>query len=262
MFQQDRRFAVFIEPRFLIGPGGLMDYVVNQNVDRAQFVDHVIERFLPRMVKMLERFDVLPNAGSVYTPEVVREVAEVAGAASSHRRDEFGRLFTYELLGRIHAWTGTDEIVCKEPHAILWAGYLSTIFPTAKFIHVIRDPRDVCASVVKRHWGPPNVLAFPDWYNRLMEEAWAAKMTVPEGHYVTVSLDRMVDNPPATFGQLCARLRERKATGDILGKLWDLVTPGDCHRGRFAEDLGLGEAGYVHDYCWRWYKRWLDLSIV
>lgn len=40
----------------------------------------------------------------------------------------------------------------KTPHNLLYTGQLSRIFPEARFIHVLRDGRDVAASLVEMQW--------------------------------------------------------------------------------------------------------------
>ena len=45
----------------------------------------------------------------------------------------------------------------KTPQTIRILPYLWELFPTAKFVHMIRDGRDVCASIVPQRWGPGNV---------------------------------------------------------------------------------------------------------
>lgn len=261
MFQQDPRFAVFIEPRFLIDQGGILDYAVNQTISREEFVRNMVKRFLPRMNVNLERFGILPQADDVFTEQVVFDVDADASAAA-HQRYEYARLFTLSLLGRIHTYLGTQLLVYKTPHVVAWSAYLHLIFPTGKFVHIIRDPRDVCASVVRRNWGPPSVGEFPSWYNRLMRQAWEGKAYLPPDKYTVVSLDRMVNQPAKTFTLLCEKLRVRLPSEITLQKVTRLVNEDDCHRARFAEDLSEKDADFVHARCWRFYKQWLDLSIV
>lgn len=45
----------------------------------------------------------------------------------------------------------------KTPQTINILPYLWELFPTAKFVHLIRDGRDVACSIIPKPWGPMNV---------------------------------------------------------------------------------------------------------
>lgn len=45
----------------------------------------------------------------------------------------------------------------KTPQTIHALDYVWELFPTAKFVHVIRDGRDVACSIIPQRWGPDNV---------------------------------------------------------------------------------------------------------
>jgi len=261
MFQTDRRFAVFIEPRFLIDPGGLLDYLMTKSVTQEQFVENVATRFLPKLVFNLDRFEMLPDAGTVFTEKLVAEVAANADRATNSPT-EFARHFTVGLLGHIHDLTGTSHLVEKTPHTIVWAGDLAQVFGTAWFLHIIRDPRDICASVIPLKWGPKKIVDFPAWYNDLMERAWEQADRVAQRRYIVVNLDSMVENPASTFERLCAMMRLRKPGIVTLGAIRDLCTVEGSSRGRYEHDLTKDEARRVLDQTWEWYRKWLDRSIA
>lgn len=262
MFQQDPRFAVFIEPRFLIDAGGAMDYAVNQTISRDHFNNALRKIFIPHMVGNLIRFDVLAEAEEIYSPQTVDKILEGAGEKAGHDRYLYVRHLTLDLLSLVHNHLGTSLIAYKTPHTVLWAAYLAKIFPTAHFVHIIRDPRDVCASVLPRNWGPSDVRGFASWYNSLMQEAYTAQTYISPDHYVTISLDRLVERPESAYLRLLEALRIGSPPPHTLHEISVLVTPENCHRARFRKDLTPDDADYVHNRTWRSYKLWFGKSIV
>jgi len=259
-FHQDPRFVAFIEPRFIIFPGGLMDYAVNKSITREEFVEEMESRFLPQMIRTMRKFSILPNPGHVYTPKLIRSVDYTTGNAVV-RRHQYARIFTVGLLSEIHKHLGTRRIVHKTPHTIVWAGYLQWIFPDSKFIHIIRDPRDICASVVPLKWGPNKVEDFPAYYNDLMDDAWKARQNVPKERYQVVALETLVGTPSKILRKLYRFLEEKAPTRKTLDTMVEMITPGGAHIGRYTHDLSTQQAQVIREQCWGNYKRWLDLSM-
>ena len=77
-------------------------------------------------------------------------------------RDRFvalQRRFALEVFEGIRV-PGTRVVVDKTPDHALWIDALLTVFPRARILHVVRDPRDVTASLLAAgadwgsHWAP------------------------------------------------------------------------------------------------------------
>lgn len=260
MFQLDPRFAVFIEPRFLIDPGGLLDYVNNNNVTQEQVVRAIATKFRLKMVKNMERFGVLDYAHKVYTEGRILKIARQVQRRTTDPV-EFARHLTIELLSFAHPILGTCEIVEKTPHTIIYASQIREIFRTAYFIHIIRDPLDICSSVVKRSWGPRQVSEFSRWYNSLMTQAWEEMQYIPESRYVTVSLERMVDHPGETFTALCRRTGQLSPQPTILDAVAITCDRKKAHIGRCKRDLTPSDAQDIYENCNTEYQRWLGQAI-
>ena len=76
-------------------------------------------------------------------------------------RDNFARAIS-SVLDQSPAALDKDVIVEKTPLNVLTFEDLAALFPHAKFIHVVRDGRDVAASLLARDWRNPHTGApFP-----------------------------------------------------------------------------------------------------
>jgi hypothetical protein len=79
--------------------------------------------------------------------------------------DELCRNAARFVLDRIAARRpGAEIVVEKSPKHALCADYIARLFPDACFLHVVRDPRDTCASLIDaaatwgRGWAPRNAI--------------------------------------------------------------------------------------------------------
>jgi hypothetical protein len=110
----------------------------------------------------------------------------------------------------------------KTPGYILHLQLLQKTFPNAKFVHIIRDPRDYVCSV-KQAWGRNEFRA---------AERWARTMSVCEGFrsaksnsYLEVTYEALTSNPSEVLEKICA----------FLGIVFE---PEMKNLGRVTENLG------------------------
>ncbi len=95
----------------------------------------------------------------------------------------------------------------KTPGYVIHLELLGTVFPEAKFVHIIRDGRDVALAYVDRdEWGPSSVAdAAHNWKSRVGRGRKAGTRLGPE-RYREVRYEDMVEDPEAMTQQLCAFL--------------------------------------------------------
>ncbi len=116
------------------------------------------------------------------------------------------RRLVHTLLGAAAAINGTAGWVDSSPVNLLWTAALHDLIPDALFVHVIRDGRDVAASVVRR-WGVMDHDAALDWwYKRLLNTNLSADRPdgfVGPGVAHIVRLEALVrDEREATYAAL------------------------------------------------------------
>ena len=79
---------------------------------------------------------------------------------------------------------------------------LRELFPTAQFIHVVRDGRDVALSGYEVHFGPKNAYAAAREWGELLERVGAFAATVPQGDFLEVRYEDLLRSPERTFERL------------------------------------------------------------
>ena len=97
----------------------------------------------------------------------------------------------------------------KTPQNIHVIPYLFELFPTAKFVHLIRDGRDVACSIIPQNWGPDTI---KDAAKRWVEciEKGVAHRDDPE-RYMEVRYEHLATEPE----------REVRRVLDFVGEEWD-----------------------------------------
>ena len=144
----------------------------------------------------------------------------------------------------------------KTPAHIRWADTLLAWYPTARIVHMIRDPRAVYRSELKRRTARPESLPYR-WLVKapllmrafvLLETAWAWAGAVADhrrlrrrypANYIAVRFEDLVRSPEMEVARLCAFLGVRLEPKMLRQKV---VSQG--HR--------LGEAGFDAGAADRW----------
>lgn len=113
----------------------------------------------------------------------------------------------------------------QSPAYVLALPLLEDLFPTARFIHVVRDPRDVVASILPLpFWARSAGVAASDW-NECVAGWWAAERRIPAERRSEVRYEDLVRAPDETLHRLAAALDLTVADTDLAPSL-----PADPHR--------------------------------
>jgi protein-tyrosine sulfotransferase len=88
----------------------------------------------------------------------------IAGGISEAMIDSAVRAFVYEILTQHSKFA--DVLCDKDPFVLKYASYISSLFPNAKFLLLIRDARAVIHSVMTRHLEIPG-FSFSDYRQNL-----------------------------------------------------------------------------------------------
>lgn len=91
----------------------------------------------------------------------------------------------------------------KTPHHALEAELLCSVFPDCRIIHIVRDPRDVVASLLRMPWGSRSAAANARLWLRCVT---AAEQCSGRSNYLRVSYESLACEPDQELRQVCAFL--------------------------------------------------------
>jgi hypothetical protein len=95
----------------------------------------------------------------------------------------------------------------KTPGYVIQLDLLGELFPEARFVHIIRDGRDVALAYVDRpEWGPSTIADGAHYWKSRVGRGRASGERLGSGRYREVRYEDMVDDPEGTARALCAFL--------------------------------------------------------
>ena len=80
---------------------------------------------------------------------------------------------------------------------------INQIFPTAQFIHIIRDGRDVANSVLKMPWGPSDLIQAAEWWHEHIRLGRCMGSILGPQRYLEVKYEDLVDDPEQQLTRIC-----------------------------------------------------------
>jgi hypothetical protein len=101
----------------------------------------------------------------------------------------------------------------KTPHHAFHTETLCQWYPGAAIIHLVRDPRDVVASLQRMPWAPDSVVSNAAMW--LLFDRAARRLKNYAG-YLLVRYEALVTQPEQELTRICARLGEDYAPGMLL----------------------------------------------
>jgi hypothetical protein len=159
--------------------------------------------------------------------EEVRKIIEPTELLPCH-------LFMSRLLD-IHGRTkGKERIGSWTPEFMRYLGALHGSYPWAKFIHLIRDGRNVCLELLEGQdetlrgfstWSKDPLVTIALWWNRKVQQCRRAGQRLGAAHYHEIRFEKLKTKPEEEVARLC----------DFLGipfddkwiRLCASATPGD-----------------------------------
>jgi hypothetical protein len=178
-----------------------------------------------------------------------------------------------EFLNRLFALYGKKKrkplVGNKTPAYVRRIATLHNLWPEAKFVHIIRDGRDVCLSVLNWYhadrtagrystWAEDRVSTTALWWKRKVRLGRQGTKALPPERYYEIPYDNLVNRPAEECAKLCEFLgvpfeekmlrfhegRTRNKPGLDAKKAWLPVTPGlrDWRSQMSPEDVERFEA--------------------
>ena len=196
----------------------------------------VCPTFLDRAEQLLSALEAYRYAGAwTGTPGGARAEVRIGGPYdAADLAATLGGFWRAVAADALEA-AGRGFFLDKQTWSVLWAEEIFDLLPTARLVHVVRDPRDVAASTATMRWGPSDPLLAARWTADLLGR-WAEVLP-------RLPVDRVLE----------VRLEDLEGGGlrRVAGFLelgWDPALEGaDLSRttaGRWRRDLGA-QAGAV-----------------
>ena len=88
------------------------------------------------------------------------------------------------------------------PYNVLHADRLLEMFPTARIIHVYRDPRDVLSSYLTKTWGGNDALIVAERIACVYERWFAVRERLPPHSFREIALEQFVAAPAQNMHSL------------------------------------------------------------
>ena len=128
------------------------------------------------------------------------------------------------------------------PHTLLHMNMMGRLFPRGRFIHVVRDGRDVVSSLLQRDWMDPatgekvwcckDPESAANYWTHVVDAIRTQAETV-EGRYLEVRYEELVSHPEAVIRQVLA----------FLGEPWDPSVLSDIQVESEAAPVDLDSVG-------------------
>jgi len=105
--------------------------------------------------------------------------------------------------------TGRERVGEKSPSHYKAVEHIASLFPGAKFIHMIRDPRDVVASRLNTGYTKPvSAARHAQSWRRAIRAHFELSRTMPADRYTEVRYEQVISDTEGTARELCRFLGE------------------------------------------------------
>lgn len=123
------------------------------------------------------------------------------------------------------------------PMNIPTADKLLKLFPSALFITMVRDPRDVIASLLTKNWGPTTPMEGLTWIEKRLSDGNRALKAVPGRQKITIALeDLAINNREETYQKLTKFLEITDAP--LMRNFFEEeLTPENATSGRWKKEI-------------------------
>jgi hypothetical protein len=204
------------EIKFLANPGGLLDITFGrlENPDKPQKKLSILNyrTYQKRRIREKARFDEFfnliwnkwwqidapPPHGGGLSFGISKEKLEslLKSFKKSYRRNRvyaanqfiLNLIKNQDLAGQELFWVETTPLnIANAPRIV-------KIAPNAKFINMMRDPRDVISSLLSKNWGPNTPLEGIEWIEKRIIQGHTALQAIPSDQQLTIRLEDLVTN--------------------------------------------------------------------
>jgi hypothetical protein len=259
------RTSVPIEIKFLANKSGLLQLVFGRDTpDIEKKIAHLDlrsrlrrwkrkrEKFKKIQAEFLERIwndwwdiDAPPPHGRGLQSGISKKELEklLATLVSELRFNRVwaARRFMRNFISSQDAHKDQKYWVETTPLNIAQAERILKIFPNALFINMVRDPRDVIASLLTKNWGPTTALEGIEWIEKRLIDAHHALRAIPAHQKITIALEDLAINRREQSYQLLLTFLGLKDDPAMRAFFESELTPQAATSGRWKSEIATPE---------------------
>ena len=145
------------------------------------------------------------------------------------------------------AHAGRGFFLDKQTWSVLWFDAILELLPSARLVHIVRDPRDVAASTASMRWGPSDPALAARWTASVLDRWAEVRKTVSAERVLEVRLEDVAAEPEAELRRVCAfyGLGWHDA---VLAFDWSHTRSGRWRTAPGAAEIGRQLAGWAEAY--------------
>lgn len=265
-------------PFFIIGVGrsgtSLLSFMMDAHSEIAiPFESH----FIPKYFKAVGEYDLLKKSDRERLVQDILRERFLKRWEVKLTKDDIDLDRCKDLSGTIDAifsayakkrgkkfWGDKTPTYTENMHII------NRLFPDCRFVHIIRDGRDVALSLMNRGWGQSDFVTAIRFWREIVE--WSRKMgaMLPQERYMEIRYEDLLENPEFVLKQVTrflgfeyestmvheytARARDKVPTSDLDAhkKLFELPDRSNAYKwikrlSRLDQAIAYQEAGHVFE---------------
>jgi hypothetical protein len=158
-----------------------------------------------------------------------------------------GRRFMRDFISSQENHGNQKYWVETTPLNVAQARRIKKLFPNALFINMVRDPRDVIASLLTKNWGPTTPLEGLEWIEKRLIDGHNALRAIPSKQQITIALeDLAIHNREDTYQSILTFLGLRDDS-NMRHFFESELTPEAATSGRWKTEIATPEflSGYA-----------------
>jgi hypothetical protein len=130
----------------------------------------------------------------------------------------------------------------KTPRNVMQLEIIAESFPEARFIHIIRDGRDVALSMSELPWGPQSTLNAARAWRQMVKRGRRAGQSLGPSRYREIQYEQLLEDPQAVVRSLCQfiELPFHPMMLQYFERAEQIIAPSPSTRGRVAMPLTKG----------------------
>jgi len=149
--------------------------------------------------------------------------------------------FLEDCFQSILSDTNKEIFVEDNTWSFLFAKDLLDLVPNGKILHIVRDPRDVVASLIKQRWTPSELGQILVWYKSVMSTWEDQKSMLDQEKFKEIRLEDLIQDPQKIMQATCSFLGlayEREMTNIDLSK---------SNSGRYRAEFTEDQIAHIND---------------